>query len=277
MLQCAVWTWYHKLLGSYYRHLPWRSKNHQPQKHILTPHQSIKTLLERGTSLHCQRGSNHTSLDGLLQNIIQFDGNARPFEVLVSCMNAWICLLRDLGVNTNEYIKQEMKLQAGRSHDLGLGIFMEARFDEHKTPHIWAVFQGPEEKGKNEFVDHISKCQRWSQWQQKYAIPKRPDPVRMSVDETEIILVNGCVTNHSEPVLTLEENNMRASSQKMVPSYFTRLRCKTWRSLRFLARYRYEFSLYAFVLTWVLGWQFLTQFYFTLSFYLILKLLQDFT
>jgi hypothetical protein len=155
---------------------------------------------------------------------------------------------------------------------------MEARFDENLKPHIRSVFHGPKERKRNQFVDHISKCQNWRQWQQRYAIPKHPDLVRMQTDEIKIILINGSSTTiPRDSTIICQQTNPGATGREQLFAYLSRASRTTWRYLNFLAQHRHEFSLYVFVLTWMLGWRYLTQFCSTLCFYLILRLIQDFT
>ena len=83
MLQLAVWTWSTKFFNSkdrlyneYYTPLPWDGYL-EPNTYSVD---TIKSLVELGAELHYRSGSGHTILDGLVLNLTQFDGSARPAE-----------------------------------------------------------------------------------------------------------------------------------------------------------------------------------------------------
>jgi len=276
MLQCTVWHWYHKLLDLYANHLPWQSIWDR-QFEIKPPQTAMRILLECGASLYLQSPSGHTILDGLLLNITQFDGAPRPAEALTECMGHWLCIIQELGFKRNHYIQHERKIHQGLSHDLGLGISMEARFDVNNKPHIWGVFQGPEERDKGVFVDHISKCARWRTWQLTFTLPKpppRPKLARILSKEPRIIVINEelpYLGGHNIPPTwtvmdTLETTTLcHLDHASKVSLHF----------FRFAAQHPREYSFYVFVLTSFLGFGYLARVLMTLSCCLILKVVRD--
>jgi hypothetical protein len=154
MLQYAVWVWYEELSSV-------RKPKHMPT----SLRNTINVLLSQGADLHALSASGHTILDGLVLNIIRFDnGCARPLELLDSCMEEWFNQLADLNISVKDYIDRERILHEGMYHDLGLGLYLFICFDENADPKIWTEFQGPEEREKNEFVDHIARCTIWPEW-----------------------------------------------------------------------------------------------------------------
>ena len=278
MLQCTVWHWYQKLLESYTNTIPWKSIWDR-QLEIKSPQASMKALLECGASLYSQSPSGHTILDGLLLNLTQFDGEPRTAEALASCMATWISVLLDLDFNINNYIQHERKLHEGRSHDLGLGILMEARFDENRKPHIWSVFQGPEERERNDFVDHISKCARWKTWQLTFTLPKPPPsprPARILTESAEIVILKGDPASSLMQTPSPTGGFPEIFDKKTLSSYLTKSSRISLLYLEFAAQHRYEFSLYVFILSCLLGCRYLARFCMTLGFYLMLKLVLEF-
>lgn len=81
MIQLATWTWYEKLLRSYFPKLQWRNGSFDTTSPS-SPVPIIKTLLDHGANIYSLSTSGHSILDGLLLNLIQFDGAAYPPEVL---------------------------------------------------------------------------------------------------------------------------------------------------------------------------------------------------
>jgi hypothetical protein len=214
----------------------------------------------------------------MLHNIIQFDGHARSTEALAFCMRAWFAVLKDLNVDTTEYVECERKLHTGIFHDLGLGIRMEARFDEDTEPHIWAVFQGPEERARDEFVDNISKCARFKTWRQTYTSPiPPPRPKAMQILDVyyATLVYRGHPTHSraqdSNPVVTTPPETI----DRRLPSYLIRASKVPLHHLSFVAQHPREYLFYVFILTCILGCGYLTRFWMTLSFYLMLKLVRD--
>ena len=176
MIHYAVWAWYHKLLAL---NEPVRRRWGRQYEHRERPadlRATIRSLVGHGADLHDQTSSGHTILDGMFLDLIQFDGSARPCNVITSCIGIWFGLLRDLGFDVRDYIHREKVIHDGISHDLGLGLSMEIRFSEEPDPWVWSIFHGPEERARGESVCHITHCCVWPEWQQKFALPRPPPP-----------------------------------------------------------------------------------------------------
>ncbi len=212
MIQFATWTWYEKLLRSYFPKLQWwNGPLTQPVPPSPVP--IIKTLLNHGADIYSLSTSGHSILDGLLLNLIQFDGAAHPPEVLSTCLETWLDIVQQLGFNLEDYIHREAALHENKYHDLGLGLHLNIYFNESTSPYIWIAFQGPEERARGLFVDHISKCSRWKEWQHTYSHPK-PCPRRITTKfrriATEVIVLQGCVVSSKD---SLRTTNATASQQ----------------------------------------------------------------
>lgn len=285
MIQCAVWSWYDKLLNSYDRRTV--------IKPVPSPLATIKTLLAHGSNAHSETSLIHTLLKGLLLNVLQFDGEERPPEVMRECMSRWLELVQELGFNLKDYLRTEAKIHKGRCYKMGLGIQMIMRFDEANLPHIWTVFQGPFETEMNKYRDRISECAIWKEWRALYSLPKPPPPPKvqeLSGWSAEIILVKkqyGCpsfdthlkscngpnMESRSESELSQSSSSTLASL--MIPSRKRRI---VWTILYYMIsarHYRHEFTFYAFVLACFFGCSYFARFWIAGVFFLALKLFED--
>jgi hypothetical protein len=286
MIQCAVWTWYDKLLNSYGRRVV---------QSVPSPLATIKTLLAHGASFHSEDKSIHSLLDGLVLNIIQFNGEERPLEFLESAMTIWLDVVQELGFNLKDYLRIEAAKQFGKAYDLGAGMRMMVCFDEVTAPHIWTIFQGPQEREKNEFVDRISKCALWTEWKWLYAVPKRiPKPTVYKIWEqsSEMIWVKcECCCPSLEAHLKCfkgsdaeNKHNIEISQTTQSPPDLAALSISSRKRKNFPIilsyvisgrRYRHEFTFYVFVLTCFFGCSYFARFWIAGSFFLFLKLFQD--
>ena len=284
MIQCAVWSWYDKLLNSYDRRTV--------IKPVPSPLATIKTLLAHGSNAHSETSPIHTLLRGLLLNLIQFDGEERPPEVMRECMSRWLELVQELGFNLKDYLRTEAKIHKGRCYKMGLGIQMTICFDEANLPHIWTVFQGPLEREMNIYMDRISKCAIWKEWRALYSLPKPPPPPKvqeLSGWSAEIILVKkqcGCPsfdTHLKSCEGSSKENKHETELSRSLPSTFASTtpskKCRIVSMILYYMisarRYRHEFTFYVFVLACFFGFSYFTRFWITGFFFLALKLFQD--
>jgi hypothetical protein len=279
MIQYAVWTWYDELLDSFFNDFPWGSPPKVPQR-PLSPLQTIKALLDNGGSFYAQSGSHHTILDGLVLNIIQFDSNGRPPDVLAACLNSWLELVQDLGFSVKDYIRIEAAEQKDTYHDLGMGLQMWICFNEESPPHIWTEFQGPHERERGECVDHISKCAIWKEWQTAYTLPKLPFTLTLARDgwitrfKPEMIVIQertspDSPTNPATP--ETEERNGVLGYRRLS---FTRICHIAIYHLYFATKYRYEFTFYIAIFTcFFCSW--VARFWITTAFFMTLKLLES--
>jgi hypothetical protein len=286
MIQYAVWTWYDELLNSYDRKFSGRYQLQLLQP-ISSPLATLKTLLAHGASLYAKTESMHELLDGMVLNIIQFDGDERPPAVLAAAMSIWLGLVQDLGFDLKDYLRAEAARLQGRYYYLGLGIRMIVCFNHDTAPHIWTIFQGHEERENDEFVDRISKCAIWKEWQKRYSLPRRLPQLKhqkLLEKSTDIFLVkkrcscssgdshvDGCGdTEHS---LTTQNP---PSSLASLPS--TRRRRIIQDIIYYIisgAPYRREFTFYALVLTCFFGCSCFARLWIAAGFFVILKLIQE--
>jgi hypothetical protein len=283
MIQYAVWSWYDKLLNSY------GQPTAQP---VPSPMAAIKTFLAHGANLHSAGSSMHTVLDGLVLNIFQSIGEDRPPEVLASAMSIWLGLIQHLGFNLQDYLRTEAAKQIGKAYDLGMGIRMIVCFDEVAAPHIWTIFQGPQEREKNAFVDRISKCALWEVWKGRYAVPQwMPNPKPYKFWEPVMIWIKcecGCpsLEAHSKRFQESDDEHEYTlycrrdptdPSTTISPIASTKRRTiSTILSLFSSVRhYRHEFTFYIFVLTCFLGCSYLARLWIVCGFFLAFKVLQD--
>jgi hypothetical protein len=235
----------------------------------------MKTLIGHGGSIHTLSGSGHTILDGLVLNLIQFDGHGRPPEVLASALQIWLQVVQDLGYSVAEYIQFEAA--AGASYNLGLGLYMMLRFNEENAPHIQTLFQGPQEREQDEFVDHISKCAIWKEWQRIYTLPQPPRPSRygkLQHDKLEMVVIQECPLQNCPTSNQISEIAQHTSVPVHLTFMLRTIHRNFIRFLYFVARYRYEFTVYIAVLSWfAFGW--IARFWLASTSFLVLKLLDN--
>jgi hypothetical protein len=148
MIGYAVWTWYDRLLNSSDLEFPWRESIPELQLPVPTPLTTIKTLLANGAIVYSKGDSPFSLLYGLIFNIIQFDGEERPQEVVRSCMSTWLELVQELGYDLKDYLRTEAIYLDGRCYYMGSGIKMIVCFNEDTAPHIRTIFQGPQEESR---------------------------------------------------------------------------------------------------------------------------------
>jgi hypothetical protein len=124
MIHYSVWVWYSKVL------------NIKPKDTELPiyPLPAILSLLDHGINLHTQTTSGYTILDGLLLNLLQFDGSAWPQNILTLCFESWIRIVEQLGFDIKDYIRHEQASHQGISHGLGLNLKMVLHFNENASP-----------------------------------------------------------------------------------------------------------------------------------------------
>ncbi|KAG4442623.1 hypothetical protein IFR05_001879 [Cadophora sp. M221] len=200
MLQLAVWNLYDKFFDyhdPFYRNqhnlpLSWESWDRGTGA-INASFDTVKSLLESGADFYCQTGSGHTILDGLMLDLIQFNGDAKPLHTYSACIESWLQTVQKLGFDLKDYIRHESAHKFGKSHDLGLGLVMMFLFDEECYPHIWTAFQGPHEREKNQVVNHISQCRIWPEWQRMFALPEppvRPKPWKYKEGPLELVTLH---------------------------------------------------------------------------------------
>jgi hypothetical protein len=289
MIQYAVWSWYDKLLNSYERGFPWG----HPKPEVPSPKAAVQTLLAHGADFHCDGSPERSILKGLLGNIIQFNGEERPLEVMRACMSTWLKLVQELGFDLKDYIRIEARKRKGKWYEMGAGIQMFVCFDEDNVPHIWTIFQGPREREKNLFVDRISKCANWKEWQFRYALPE-PLP-RLKIQEileqsAEIIVVQkqcGCpefgthlkscngpnVERRSDTELSQPSSSTLTSL--LIPSRERRIVSTILYYTISARHYRHEFTFYVFVLACFFGCSYFARFWIAGGVFLALKLFQD--
>ncbi len=186
MIQYAVWSWYDKLLNSY---------GQPAAQPVPSPMATIQSLLAHGAKLYSGGSNSHTLLDGLVLKIIQSMGEDRPPEVLACAMSTWLGLVQQLGFSLEDYLRTEAARLIGKYYHPGLGIIMVVCFDEVAAPHIWTIYQWPQEQDKNEFIDRISKCKLRKVWKDRYAVPTRipkPKVYKVWQQSAEIILIKQC-------------------------------------------------------------------------------------
>ena len=118
MIQYAVWSWYDKLLNSYERRFPYG----HIQSEVPSPKAAVQTLLAHGADFHSDGSPDRSILKGLLGNIIQFDGEERPLEVMRACMSTWLKLVQELGFDLKDYIRIEAGKRKGKWYEMGAGI-----------------------------------------------------------------------------------------------------------------------------------------------------------
>jgi hypothetical protein len=275
MIHYAVWTWYTKVLDMHdTSHIPYTHKP-KDRQWPADPCATIRSLLDHGADLHAQTTSGYTILDGMCLNLIQFDGSARPRDTRAFGFGTWLERLRDLDFNIREYIRREKTLHDGVLHDLGLGLSMEIRFREDPSPWAWSVFQGPEERERGEFVNHITECYIWPEWESKFATPKPPPPLPPTI----------LVRPHPMVVLQrldgLEDASETGPQEIIVDfprsfehlhSYFHMICWKVRRYAVMGARYRVEFSAYFAAVISLLGFGYFARIWTTWIFYTSLKI-----
>jgi hypothetical protein len=255
MLQFTAWNWYNELLNYSFYGYAW-GPSWEDRRAPGPPLTTMKALIRHGASLHALSGSGHTILGGLILNLIQFDGYGRPPEVLASGLESWLQVVQDLGYSLVEYIQFEAA--ARTFYNLGLGLYMTVRFNEENAPHIRVLFQGSQERERNEFVGHISKCVIWKEWQRIYTLPKPPQPSRygkLQHDKLEMVVIKEC------PLQDCPTSNQipEIAQPTSVPVHLTFMLRTIYRNfirfLYFVTRYRYEFTVYIAVFSWfAFGW-----------------------
>jgi len=275
MIQYAVWDWFDRLLNTHDRSL---ISGQRGIKVPTSPLRAIKMLLENGADFFALSSSGHTILDGLVRNIIEFDGYDRPPEVMASCLSGWLELVQALGFSIKEYIRFEASEQKDSYHHLGLELRLSLRFDEERAPHITTLFQGPKEREYNVWLDCISDCTIWKKWQHIYSLPKPPRPPnynKLVPESTEIVLIKSascstedgdetCPQNMIPQAITSSTLNPSRKVVKVALYYMTQV-----------ARHRHEFSLYVVLLTCLFGCSYLARLLISASFFMVFKILQD--
>jgi len=297
MIQCTVWTWYDKLLESYDRKYPWHPDSLKEVRLVPSPLATIKTLLTNGADFYCNASSVQTLLTGLVLNIIQFDGAERPLEVTRACMSTWLELVQDLGFDLKTYLRTEAEKQEGRYYDIGTGIRVIVCFNEDTIPHIWTVFQGPQERERGVVMDRLSHCANWKTWQtyvspiKPIKPPRLPKVYKIWQQSAEIILVKQCDCPFSDPYakccersskegedateLLQTNQNLRSLLISTNPSHKRRIISSMMCYLVSASRYRYEFTFYIFLLACFFGCSYLARLWLPGGFLLAFKLLQD--
>jgi hypothetical protein len=254
MLQCTAWKWFNQLLDSTCVGLLYDYESeHWPRPN--SPLVTMRTLLDHGADFHALAGSGHTLLDGLVLNLIQFDSNGRPPDVFVACLDIWIDLVQDLGFDVKDYIRAVAAEQKDTYHNLGMGLKMKICFNEDSRPHLWTEFQGPHERERGEFVDHISKCAIWKEWQAAYTLPKLPFTLPLTRDgwltrfKPEMIVIQERTSPDSSTNPATPETEERNGVLGYRRLSFTRIRHIAMYHLYFATKYRYEFTFYIVVFT----------------------------
>ena len=277
MLQYAVCSWYDRLLNTDDTWFPWKSSDSRELLKIpVSPVRTIKTLLDQGTNINAQSVSGHTILDGLCLNLVQIDGSARRQQHLDSCMETWIGVLQDLGFSSNDYIRHERALHENVVLDLGLGLHMELRFDENAAPWIWSVFQGPEERDQQVYVDRIDKCAIWPEWHRTYTLPEQIPPhipARLLSARTKIVILQR-YEDPSETDLEYPHTDGFIPSTVAPPSSLN-LVWKMKELLYLATRFRYEFSFYVALALSFLGCGYFARLWGTAMFFALLKFFEE--
>lgn len=276
MLHYAIWIWYGKLLAGSDTRFPWGTSNKRVKTRV--PMKTIKALLDRGADLHLQTESGHTILDGLLLNVTQFDGCARPLGVLMEALKVWLRVLQDLGFSVKDYIRRERCLHEGIIHDLGLGLTMQVCFNEDASPWIWRAFSGTEEREANQTKDVISECKIWPEWQRRYALappPPRKLPARFGLKASDII-----VLNENVPTMRKQSSLGNISWQPVsIPDpgalSYVRVCRGVIRILGLWRKHPYEFSFYVLLITSLLGYSYFARFSLTGIFYISFNVLGE--
>jgi hypothetical protein len=298
MIQCAVWTWYDKLLNSYDRKFPWQPEATGEFRPVPSPLATIKTLLAHGADFYCNGSLVQTLLAGLVLNVVQFNGEERPLEVTRACISTWLGLVQELGFNLKDYLRAEAEKQNRRYYDIGTGIKMMVCFNEDTAPHIWTVFQGLQERERGVVVDRISQCAVWKEWQRLCSLPKPPNPPKLRriwekhISEEIILVKNQCCCP------SFDAHSKRCKGSNMENQHDTELSQTTQTPLGTLPSsissrpriapillyyiisakpYRHEFTFYIFVLACFFGCSYFARFWITAGFFLALKLFQDAT
>lgn len=295
MIQLAVWSWYDNLLNSFDQRFPWINPGAEAQP-VLWPLPSLKTLLAYGADFHCKNNRIKGLLRGLIWNIVQFGGEERSPEATRTCMSRWLKLVQELGFDLKDYLRTEAEKQRGWYYNLGAGIQMTVCFNQDTEPHIWTIFQGPQERRKNVIVDRISECANWKEWQSLNALPKPlglPKARKLLVQSAEIIVVQkycGCspVDAHLKPCkhsdaesrneIRLSQTPLRTTTSTTTSTIASRTRRIVSTILYYMIsaqRYRHEFTFYVFVLACFFGCSYLARFWIAGGFFLTFKLLQD--
>ena len=253
---------------------PW-GRDPSDSEFPVDPRPTLRSLLDHGASLHDQTNLGYTLLDGMCLNILQFDGYARPQKTRAFAFRTWLGIVQELGFDIRQYIRRERIIHEGMSHDLRLGLTMEIRFREDPDPWAWSVFQGPEERNRGEFVDHIVECCVWPEWESKLATPKPPPPWPPTIlvrNPNALVVLQSC----DDPEDTFETLSQETTA---CPQRFTQLDIYfptiCWRLRHYAlvgARYRAEFSFYFAVLLSLLGFGYFARICTTLFFYTSLKI-----
>lgn len=292
MIQCAVWTWYDRLLDSYDRKFPWHPDSMKRTRLVPSPLVTIKTLLTNGADFYCNSSLVPTLLTGLVLNIVQFDGEERPLEVTRACMSTWLKLVQELGFDLKTYLRMEAEKQEGTYYDIGIGIRMTVCFDEDTIPHIWTLFQGPQERDRGAVVYRISQCANWKEWQRLYCLPKPPrlpkGYYKIWQQSKNYILVRQCncdaqgkcrggslCIKEDENATELPQTTQNLRSLLFSTNASRRIISTMVCYLISASRYRYEFTFYTFLLACFFGCSYLARLWIAGGFFLTFKILQD--
>lgn len=284
MFQLAIWTWsdkYFKSQDRLYKKTHAVGLSDYDTGLTRSCFKTIKSLLDHGAEFYCTSGSKHTILDDLVLDLVTFDFEARPAEILSSCLEIWLRLVQDLGFDLKDYIQHESAHHEGKSHDLGLGLRMILCFDVDHAPYIWRLFQGPQEREGNEFVDHISKCAIWHTWKRTYALlkpPPRPKPSLLQSRNVELIILSEHSSSAQEGSQTGEQYAYPHQCRSICSDVEDSLQSLVQLAalyLNFIVRYRHEFSLYVCFLTLFFGFNYFACIWITAAFCMSLKVLHD--
>jgi hypothetical protein len=254
----------------------------------------MKTLLTNGADFYCNASLVQTLLTGLVLNIVKFDGEERPLEVTRACMSTWLELVQELGFDLKTYLRTEAKKQEGRYYNIGAGIRVIVCFDEDTIPHIWTVFQGPQERERGVVVDRISQCANWREWQWFFSLPKPPRLpkayYKIWQQSQDFILVRQCNCDaHGKcrggSWCIKEDENATELPQTTQNLWGLLFSTKPSRKRKIIStmvcylisatRYQYEFTFYTFLLACFFGCSYLARLWIAGGFFLTFKILQD--
>jgi hypothetical protein len=275
MIHYAVWTWYSKLLGTSDSRYPWGRKS-TDSEFPFDPRPTLRSLIDHGANLHDQTTLGYTVLDGMCLNLLQFDGYSRSHRTRACAFRTWLNIVQELGFDIREYICRERDIHDGISHDLGLGLTLEIRFCTDPDPWAWSVFQGPEERERGDFVNHIASCSVWPEWKRRFATPKPPPPwpATLLVRNPDAMVVLQSLDSPEDASETPSRDTGNDSPRKFeqLDCYFPIICWKVRHYALMGARYRVEFSFYFAAIITLLGFGYFSRIWTTWIFYTSLKI-----
>ena len=155
---------------------------------------------------------------------------------------------------------------------------MEIRFCEDLGPWAWSVFEGPEERQRGEFVDHITKGCIWPEWQREFALPKPPPRPLLAFLAVPSAIVHIKGSSCQGPPLDVASQE---TSDDLTPALSFPVADTSnivWIAMRHAilgAGYRIEFSCYCAVIISLLGFGYFTRIWITGIFYMLLTFIEQ--